>query len=555
MNPFSSFIATKNKEKTPPEVCESGGRWPHWDGSRRQRPKQRTTDNDETEECKVCKGKFKKGRGLKIHLAKSRCGKVTVQHRKTNKSEATNIPQDINHSGDGSRADRKLHREAKTSTRKDTKRERPSQIQAGKGSEAATEKKIKGGPTTTESNQEEATEIHVEEDLYNEVNLWVKNELEKGDPKEPPKKKAGKQPILRDWLIKKDGRERMDSQTEKKEERVENLTEKTEERAKPKALVQPDIRTVIIRPEEERRPMDKQSDSRTVPVKHENARKHVEQEGDTRTVLVNNKSGVTEPIVKGRRKMDVRNGPGEEVLSRNWMNLTRADYRTIQGKRYLNDKIIDSYIHLIQERSEASPDLPTVYGLTTFFYTQLSTFGLEEGSRRTQDWIKDDLRRKDWIFCPIHRHDHWTLIAIEIPTKTIHYLDSIVGSRNKSPAPGLFLRYMEAYFRKLGEEVRFKIRIRKDAPTQQNGVDCGVFLCQYAERMSRRGAFNFKQGDMPMARKRMTEELLNGRLDTENQDGKEVQQQQAWKTKTLNADSKTKKKTTEGQQSREAKRT
>merc|ERR1712240_909085 len=107
--------------------------------------------------------------------------------------------------------------------------------------------------------------------------------------------------------------------------------------------------------------------------------------------------------------------------------------------RYLNDKIIDSYIHLIQERSEASQDLPTVYGLTTFFYTQLSTFGLEEGSRRTQDWIKDDLREKDWIFCPIHRYDHWTLIAVEISTRTIHYLDSLVGSRNKSPAPGLFL--------------------------------------------------------------------------------------------------------------------
>ena len=211
------IIATKNKEKTPPEACESGGRWPHWDGSRRQRPKQRTTDN-ETEECRVCKRKFKKGRGLNIHMAKSRCGKVTDQHRNTNKSEATNIPQDINHSGDGSRADRKPHREAKTSTRKDTERksERPIQMKAGKGAATATEKKTEGEPTSTESNQEEATEIHVEEDLYNEVNLWVKNELERGDPKEPPKKKAGKQPILSDWLIKKDGRERVESLNEKK---------------------------------------------------------------------------------------------------------------------------------------------------------------------------------------------------------------------------------------------------------------------------------------------------------------------------------------------------
>ena len=57
-----------------------------------------------------------------------------------------------------------------------------------------------------------------------------------------------------------------------------------------------------------------------------------------------------------------------------------------------------------------------------------------------------------------------------------------------------------------------------------------------------------------MARKRMTEELLNGRLDTENQNGREVQQQQEWKTKTPIAGSKTKKKTAEKGSSSEKQR-
>ena len=219
--------------------------------------------------------------------------------------------------------------------------------------------------------------------------------------------------------------------------------------------------------------------------------------------------------LKDRPKVDVRNGPDKDVLAHHWMSLTRGDFRTLQGKEYINDKIIDSYIRLIQERSEANPSLPAVYGLTTFFHTQLSTLGLEEGSRRTQGWIKVDLREKDLIFCPIHRQDHWTLIGIEITTKTIHYFDSIMGSRKKSPAPGLFKKYMEAYYLERGEEVKFKTRIRTDAPTQRNGVDCGAFLCQYAERMSRRGAMDFSQEHIPLTRKRMTEELLNGKLDPE----------------------------------------
>ena len=455
-------------------------------------------------------------------MAKSKCGKEKDQHRKTNKSEATNIPQDNHHSGDGSRADRIPPSRAKAYTRKGEK-ERLIKREGGKDSKEAEGNRREKKISMEGIQREEATEIHIEEDLYKEVNMWASNEIEKGDPVKIQKKETGKQPMIRDWLVREEKKER------------DGVREKTKrERGESKPSEHSDMRTVIMSQRGERKSTEEKGESRTVIVKKRDERRQVEQIEDERIVLAQNEGCPAEHTGEGRGEIDVRNGPGAEVLSRNWMNLTRADYRTLQGKRYLNDKIIDSYIHLIQERSTASPDLPTVYGLTTFFYTQLSTFGLEEGSKRTQDWIKEDLREKDWIFCPIHRHDHWTLIAVEISTRTIHYLDSLVGSRNKSPAPGLFLRYMEAYYRKLGEEVQFKIRIRKDAPIQQNGVDCGVFLCQYAERMSRNGGLDFQQGDMPMARKRMTKELLNGKLFTGSGKGKDVQQDQVsskWKTK------------------------
>ena len=463
-------------------------------------------------------------------MAKSKCGKKKDQHRKIDKSEVTNLPQDNHHSGDGSRAGRKPQRKANTYTRKSEKEEL-SQRDGGKGSTEKVKGNRKGEKTSLENTrEEEATEIHIEEDLYEEVNMWAKNEIEKGDSLRNWKKETGKQPRIRDWLV-----------TEERKERDGSKEETEGDKGWSKSSVQADTRAVIISQKCDRKCKEKKGDSRTVIVKKQEHRRQVVQKEDERIVLDRNEGW---QAVKDKREVDVRNGPGAEILSRNWMNLTRADYRTIQGKRYLNDKIIDSYIHLIQERSEASQDLPTVYGLTTFFYTQLSTFGLEEGSRRTQDWIKEDLREKDWIFCPIHRYDHWTLIAVEIPTRTIHYLDSLVGSRNKSPAPGMFLRYMEAYYRKLGEEVQFKIRIRKDAPIQQNGVDCGVFLCQYAERLSRKGGFDFLQGDMPMARKKMTQELLAGKLDAGSRKGREVQQDKVSSKWTTKKTSKPKKKIT-----------
>ena len=74
---------------------------------------------------------------------------------------------------------------------------------------------------------------------------------------------------------------------------------------------------------------------------------------------------------------------------------------------------------------------------------------------------------------------------------------------------------MEKHYKDRGETVTFKMKRRKDAPLQENGYDCGVFLCQYAERIARRSSLNFSQKDLNLAgaRERMTQELLEGRIN------------------------------------------
>merc|ERR1712055_699461 len=76
-------------------------------------------------------------------------------------------------------------------------------------------------------------------------------------------------------------------------------------------------------------------------------------------------------------------------------------------------------------------------------------------------------------------------------------------------------KYMEDYYKDRGETVIFRIRRRNDAPLQENGYDCGVFLCQNAERITRKSSMNFSQRDLDLAcaRERMTQELLEGRIN------------------------------------------
>ena len=194
------------------------------------------------------------------------------------------------------------------------------------------------------------------------------------------------------------------------------------------------------------------------------------------------------------------------------LNLKREDFRCLIGRNYLNDQIIDQYLILVQRRNESSPDLPKVQACTTFLYTKLKKCGLEEGSKQTERWLPEDLLEKDLILFPIHNQHHWSLIVAETQERTIHYFDSLEGSRQNSPAPGMIKNYMERCHREKGEEAQYRIKIREDAPLQTNGVDCGVFLCQYAERVARKSGMSFTQRDMAQARERMIDELLEGKV-------------------------------------------
>ena len=134
---------------------------------------------------------------------------------------------------------------------------------------------------------------------------------------------------------------------------------------------------------------------------------------------------------------------------------------------------------------------------------------------------RNDLRMKELIFVPIHNDQlfHWSLIVVETSTKVVYYFDSIPRERIHSHAPRIIKKYMEKYYENRGEKVSFKIKRRVDAPCQENGYDCGVFVCQYAEKIARRSPLNFSQKDLnhprARARDRMIQELLEGRINLE----------------------------------------
>ena len=58
----------------------------------------------------------------------------------------------------------------------------------------------------------------------------------------------------------------------------------------------------------------------------------------------------------------------------------------------------------------------------------------------------------------------------------------------------------------------FTTELVKDIPQQENGSDCGMFTCKFAEYLSRDADISFSQDDMPYFRKRMVYEIVRADL-------------------------------------------
>uniref|UniRef100_A0A914VN85 Ubiquitin-like protease family profile domain-containing protein n=1 Tax=Plectus sambesii TaxID=2011161 RepID=A0A914VN85_9BILA len=114
--------------------------------------------------------------------------------------------------------------------------------------------------------------------------------------------------------------------------------------------------------------------------------------------------------------------PTEQSLPWVATNLTAADFASLRGKAWLNDMIIDSYLVLVNARSQLV-SRQRVYAFLTHFYTMMCS----RGYTSVRTWTKvDDILDHDLLLFPINdRGNHWTLIVVNMPRWRISYYDSM----------------------------------------------------------------------------------------------------------------------------------
>ncbi|GFH57133.1 hypothetical protein CTEN210_13609 [Chaetoceros tenuissimus] len=179
------------------------------------------------------------------------------------------------------------------------------------------------------------------------------------------------------------------------------------------------------------------------------------------------------------------------------------DYDRLAPGEFLNDTLIDFWISWLIHRMGNVSD--QVHVFTTQFYTKLE----QEGVESVVSWTAKkniDIFEKKYVFVPVNKDIHWSLLVIVNPGNIISDDDEEACNRNLEHPYVLFMDSLRAHKKsKLQrtlytwlnkEAARLRKFDRKDpfvpvtcpveiahVPTQDNCWDCGVFVCRYAIAM------------------------------------------------------------------------
>jgi len=203
---------------------------------------------------------------------------------------------------------------------------------------------------------------------------------------------------------------------------------------------------------------------------------------------------------------------GTPVAPTPMFHLTVKDLWSLQGKNWLNDAVIDGYMHLISQRA-GKDGLPTVHVMDSHFYTQL----LAKKHTGVAHWTKNvDIFACDLLLIPLNlAKAHWALAVVDMLSGAITVHDSMLRLGLTASCGPVLLNYLMAEHRARKNEripEKFQCVEVQDVPQQVGGDDCGVFVCRFAETITRRASTNFSAEDMPHFRRLVAWELITGTI-------------------------------------------
>ncbi|KAK8770791.1 hypothetical protein V5799_012745 [Amblyomma americanum] len=189
------------------------------------------------------------------------------------------------------------------------------------------------------------------------------------------------------------------------------------------------------------------------------------------------------------------------------MAVTRRDIATLGEDKWLNDNIVNFYLVMISVRSKRRGG-PPVYGFSTFFFTKLHRCGPDDVERWTQG---ADLFAYDILLVAVHSEDpsHWCLAVVDFGTPEMVIYDSLGPRDEHANIIDALADYLEkvSHWGDCDLDWSGWYFYPRIVPLQKNTFDCSVFLCQYAEGLTRDAPILFEENHMQNFRGRLVYEI------------------------------------------------
>ncbi|KEF61565.1 uncharacterized protein A1O9_03133 [Exophiala aquamarina CBS 119918] len=188
---------------------------------------------------------------------------------------------------------------------------------------------------------------------------------------------------------------------------------------------------------------------------------------------------------------------------------------------WLNDEVINGYLKMIVahgRQNDRPTQSPTHHAFVSFFYNNLEGKGYESVKR----WASrakiggKNLLETEQVFIPINSGMHWTLCVVSGKNKTITHYNSLGGNGQR------YVNTVQAWVKEeLGssfKESEWTLVANGESPQQTNMDDCGVFTITSARQiMLGMTPMSYNAGQIPLQRKRIVAELINGGLIKSNE--------------------------------------
>ena len=184
------------------------------------------------------------------------------------------------------------------------------------------------------------------------------------------------------------------------------------------------------------------------------------------------------------------------------ISVTQLDLGRVRNSDRLNDNVIQFYLELLIKKTQVS-----MYAFPSNYYARHENIGF---TTQPQRWVLRQLAYVDKFLLPIYhaRQEHWSLVYVDTIGKNVFHFDSLFGSTSN------ILNNVKSHFNNL---IKPKFENMVDCntvydshvPNQENGIDCGVFVCLYARHLILGRDFDFSQREIDNWRLIIEREIVN----------------------------------------------